>query len=153
MIKTPDKSYTEWSVIARPKDANSIGTIFGGRIMDWMDMTASICARRHSNLKVSTVAVENLHFAKPLKVGLVIKICAVINRTFGSSMEVNVDVFGEDTYNNNKSFKAVTAQFIIAAVDDSYRPVKVPELKPESAEQIKRWEEAGERRNKRNAKA
>ncbi len=149
MIKTPDKSYTEWSVIARPNDANSIGTIFGGRIMDWMDMTASICARRHSNLKVSTVAVENLHFGKPLKVGLVIKICAVINRTFGSSMEVNVEVFGEDTY-NNKSFKAVTAQFIIAAIDDSFKPVKVPELKPVSDEEIKRWEEAGVRRSKRN---
>jgi len=149
MLKTPDKSYTEWSVIARPQDANSIGTIFGGRLMDWMDMTASICARRHSNLKVSTVAVENLHFGKPLKVGLVIKMCAVVNRTFGSSMEVNVDVFGEDTYNNNESFKAVSAQFIIVAIDDSHKPVRIPELKPVSDEEIKRWEEAARRREKR----
>ena len=152
MIKTPDKSYTEWSIIARPNDANSIGTIFGGRIMDWMDMTASICARRHSHLKVSTIAVENLNFCKPLKVGLVIKICAVINRTFGSSMDVNVEVYGEDTY-KNIIFKAVTAQFIIVGLGETNKPAKVPELKPVCTEEIKRWEEAGERRNKRKQKS
>ncbi|HPG40979.1 MAG TPA: acyl-CoA thioesterase [bacterium] len=148
--KSPFKSITECSYLVRPGDANSIGTVFGGRILELMDMTASICARRHSQTLVSTIAVEDLHFHRPLVIGMVVKVIAMVNRTFTSSLEINVEVFGEDTY-KDEAFLAASGFFILVGMDQDRKPVPVPDLIPLTAEQIQRWEEAGVRREKRLA--
>lgn len=148
--KSPFKSVTECSYLVRPGDANTIGTVFGGRIMEIMDMAASICARRHSQTLVSTIAVEDLHFHRPIIVGMVIKIIAIVNRTFKSSMEINIEVFGEDTYKDD-AFLAASAYFILVGIDNERKPVPVPDLIPLTPEQIQRWEQAGVRREQRLA--
>lgn len=149
MSKYVKTSATEACFLATPSDANTIGSIFGGRIMEWMDMTAAICARRHSNLRVATVAVENLQFLRPLQVGLVIKILASVNRAFGSSMEVGIKVIGEDTY-RDEAFHAASAYFTIVGLDEAGKPAKVPELIAETDLERRRWDEAGLRRKNRN---
>ena len=139
---------TEITVLAKPADANTVGTIFGGRIMELMDMAAAICARRYSNLRVQTVCVEKMEFSQPLKVGHVICVKATINRTFNTSMEVGISVYGEDTYKQN-TFLAATAFFIIAGLDEVLKPTKVEEYIPKTTIEKERWEEAGKRRTLR----
>lgn len=146
--KTPSQSRTEISRIVRPLDANTLGTGYGGYIMDWMDMAASICARRHTNLRVNTVMVESLRFKKPIRIGHVAKIVAVATRSFNTSMEVKVDLYDEDTYNDTIEL-AGTATFVLVGLDDKCRPTKVPELVPETEEEKQLWLQAGERREKR----
>jgi len=99
---------------------------------------------------VSTIAVEDLHFHRPLVIGMVVKVIAMVNRTFTSSLEINVEVFGEDTY-KDEAFLAASGFFILVGMDQDRKPVPVPDLIPLTAEQIQRWEEAGVRREKRLA--
>ena len=151
IIKTPSQSRTESSRIVRPLDANTLGTGYGGYIMDWMDMAASICARRHSNLRVNTVSVETLRFDHPIQIGHVAKIIAYITRTFSTSMEVMVHIYDEDTL-NAKTILAGSALFVLVGLDDNFRPARIPELTPETDEEKALWEAAGERRELRKAK-
>lgn len=146
--KSPGESRTEVSRIVRPLDANTMGTGYGGYIMDWMDMTASICARRHSNLRVNTVSVENLRFDRPLIIGHVAKIIACVTRTFSTSMEVLVNLFDEDTFRAT-TIPAGSAIFILVGMDENCKPAQVPELIPETDDEKALWEKAGKRRIRR----
>lgn len=146
--KTPSQSRTEISRIVRPLDANTIGTGYGGYIMDWMDMAASICARRHSNLRVNTVSVETLRFDNPIRIGHVAKIIAYMTRSFSTSMEVRVDIYDEDTL-TDQTILAGSALFVLVGIDENCCPTRVPELVPETDAEKKLWEEAGKRREMR----
>lgn len=139
---------TVTSFIARPADANTIGTIFGGIILKHMDMAAAICARRHSNTRVTTVAVDDLRFYEPLTVGLVVRLEAELCRTFTTSMDIRIRVFGEDSY-SGKEFLAAQGNFTVVCLDKQGKPTAVPPFTPESDEERKLWHEAGERRERR----
>ncbi len=143
--KTPQVSLTEISIIATPAQANTLGTVFGGKLMEWMDMAAAICARRHSNLRVITAAVNDIRFIKPIYTGQVIKTVAQMNRVFGSSMDIKVDVYGEDSY-ENKTFLAATGIFLVVGTDENKQPVNVPDLVVLTDDEKHRWEMAGKRR-------
>lgn len=143
--KSPGDSRTEYNIIVHPADANSLGACFGGAILQWMDMAASICARRHSNTRVNTVKAESIEFLKPLKIGNVAHIVANVVRTFSSSMEVHIQVYAENTYTAT-SVLAATAVFVFAALDEKMKPMQVNKLIPESAEEKALWENAGHRR-------
>ena len=145
--KTPADSRTEFNIIIRPADVNSLGACFGGTIMQWMDMTASICARRHSNVRVNTVKAEEIKFIKPLQVGHVAHLVAAVVRVFHSSMEVHVQVYAEDTYSSTSEL-AASAVFIFVGLNENMRPVKVYDLKPSTTEEQALWEKAGERRDR-----
>jgi acyl-CoA hydrolase len=139
------RSATEISMIARPEYANSIGTVFGGRLLDLMDMAASICARRHCQLKVATAGIEQATFVKPIPIGKVIKIIANITRSFTSSMEIQVEVISEDTC-SRESVLAARAYFYLVGLDEHNKPVKVPEYMPGTEAEKARWKMAELRR-------
>ncbi len=145
--KYPSDSLTEMSLIVRPADANSVGSCFGGVIMAWMDMAASICARRHCNVRVNTASVQNVVFKRPLKVGHVARVAAKIVRAFRTSMEIHVHVFAEDTYAGDEVL-AASAVFILIGLDDDMKPTPVPELMPRTDAEKELWRQAGERRKK-----
>jgi acyl-CoA hydrolase len=126
-LKSINDSRAVTQLIAQPKDANTIGSVFGGTIMYWMDMTAAICARRHSNLRVATVNVKDVQFKEPIKVGQVVNVIAEIEKTVRTSMAVKVVVHLEDT--TKKIIKlAAMAQFLIVGLDDSGKPNAVPAI-------------------------
>ncbi len=110
-------------------------------------MAASICARRHCNVRVNTVNVNDLVFKKPLKVGHVARVVAKIVRAFRTSMEIHVDLFAEDTYADAAEI-AASAVFLLVGLDDDMKPTPVPELIPLTDEEKRLWREAGERRKK-----
>jgi acyl-CoA hydrolase len=106
-----------------------------------MDVIASVSAHRHSRRVVVTANVNNVSFNSPINHASIVTLEAKVSRAFNSSMEVFVDVFVEDnvTGKRNKSNEAI---YTFVAVDQNGGPIQVPELIPETAEEIDRFEGA-----------
>jgi acyl-CoA hydrolase len=117
----------------------------GGRLMYWMDITAGIAAQRHSNRTSVTASVNNVSFNHPIPRGSVVTIEANISRAFTSSMEIFLDVWAEDTLSGEKA-KCNEAIYTFVAVSKLGKPVKVPEVTPETKLEKKRYDGALRRR-------
>ena len=124
-----------------PSETNPIGNMFGGELLARMDRAASISARRHSRRIVATVSVNNVAFNKMIPVGSVVTIEAKVSRAFNSSMEIYMDVWLEDRESGIRS-KSNEAIYTFVAVDETGRPVTVPELVPESKLEKDRFDAA-----------
>jgi acyl-CoA hydrolase len=127
--------------VVLPNDTNTLGNLFGGQLLAWMDVIASVSAHRHSRRVVVTANVNNVSFNSPINHASIVTLEAKVSRAFNSSMEVFVDVFVEDnvTGKRNKSNEAI---YTFVAVDQNGGPIQVPELIPETAEEIDRFEGA-----------
>lgn len=109
--------------------------------MYWMDVIAAVAAHRHSNRVVVTASVNNISFNQPIKLGDFVTLEAKVSRSFGSSMEVFIDVWVED-HRTGKRTKCNEAIFIFVAVDQLGSPIEVPELIPESDVEKQRYDAA-----------
>jgi acyl-CoA hydrolase len=110
-----------------------------------MDLASSVASKRHSEGIVVTASVNNVTFNVPIHLGSVVTLEARVTRAFNTSMEIFVDVWVEDRSGKNR-FKANTAIYIFAAVDESGKKRKVPELVPETEEEKKLYDGALRRR-------
>lgn len=94
MGSSPSKSVSASRVVMTqlvlPSHTNSLGSIFGGTVMSWIDIAAAICAQRHSNKEVVTASIDELHFIAPVYKGWVVNLKASINFVSKTSMEVGV---------------------------------------------------------------
>ncbi len=133
------------SVIVLPNHANTLGNLFGGQLLAWMDNTAAICAMRFTQRVVVTASVNNVSFGLPIKVGDVVTLEAKISRAFTSSMEVYIDVIVERG-GTGKRIRANEAIFSFVAVDQNGNPIEIPKVTPESDEEKKRYDGAMRRR-------
>jgi len=79
-----------------PNDANPMGNLMGGNLLRWMDIISSICAGKHCENQVVTVSVDNVAFKKPIHVGDIVTIEAMVTRSFHTSVEVYVEVYAAD---------------------------------------------------------
>lgn len=139
--KTPMQSRTILTDMVLPSETNPIGNMFGGELLARMDRAASISARRHSRRIVATVSVNNVAFNKMIPVGSVVTIEAKVSRAFNSSMEIYMDVWLEDRESGIRS-KSNEAIYTFVAVDETGRPVTVPELVPETKLEKDRFDAA-----------
>ena len=121
-----------------PNDTNMLNNLFGGQLMAWMDEIASISAKRHCNRSVVTASVNNISFKTPIPLGANVTLEAKVSRAFNTSMEVVIDVYVEDTHSGDRT-QANSAVLNFVAVNEMMRPVKVPELIPESEEEKERY--------------
>lgn len=127
--------------IVLPNDTNTLGNLFGGQLLAWMDVIASVSAHRHSKRVVVTASVNNVSFQKPIKHASIITLEAKVSRAFNSSMEIFVDVFVEDQVTGQLE-KSNEAIYTFVAVDQNGGPIQVPELIPETAQEKERFEGA-----------
>ncbi len=127
--------------VVLPNDTNTLGNLFGGQLLAWMDVIASVSAHRHSKRVVVTASVNNVAFQKPINHGSIVTLKAQVSRAFSSSMEVFVDVFVED-HLTGKLEKCNEAIYTFVAVDQNGGPIQVPELIPETEEEKMRYEGA-----------
>ena len=137
-IKTAQQSKTIMTEIVLPNDTNPLGNLFGGQLLAWMDVIASVSAQRHCRRVVVTASVNNVSFREPILQSSIVTLEAKVSRAFSSSMEVFVDVYIEDpvTGLRNKSNEAI---YTFVAVDQMGVPIQVPELIPESQEEKDRF--------------
>lgn len=127
--------------VVLPNDTNTLGNLFGGQLLAWMDVIASVSAHRHSKRVVVTASVNNVAFQKPINHAAIVTLEAKVSRAFNSSMEVFVDVFVED-HITGKREKSNEAIYTFVAVDQNGGPIQVPELIPETHEEKERFEGA-----------
>jgi hypothetical protein len=139
--KTPKESLTIQTQIVLPNDTNTLGNLFGGHLLQWMDMVASICAHRHCKRVVVTASVNNVSFKNPINHASLVTLEAKVSRAFTTSMEVFIDVFVEDPVSGEKT-KSNEAIYTFVAVDQNGSPLPVPELVPETAEEKQRYDSA-----------
>lgn len=136
------------SELVFPNDTNFYGNLMGGRLMYWMDTAAAMAAGKHCRLPAATVSVDNLSFDEPIRLGNVVHIEATVTRAFNTSMEIHLVVWGEDLTQNHK-YRSNEAYFTFVAIDTEGKPRKVPELIPETEEEIKLFDGALRRRQLR----
>lgn len=140
-VKYPRDSKTIMTDLVLPSETNPINNLFGGELLARMDRASGIAARRHSRRIVVTASVNHVAFNRSVPVGSVVTIEAKVSRAFKTSMEVYMDVWVEDR-ESGECLKANEAIYTFVAVDESGRPVKVPELQPETEEETHRYDGA-----------
>lgn len=141
-------SFVIMTELVLPNDTNTLNNMMGGRMMHLMDIAAAVAAQKHSNRIVVTASVDNVSFREGIKLGSVVTLQAQVTRAFSSSMEVHINVWAEDIPSGTK-FKSNEAFFTFVAVDQSGRPIDVPEAVPETPEEIGLFEGALRRRQLR----
>lgn len=134
--------------IVLPEDSNPRGSIFGGRVLALIDKCAAIVAMRHARSEVVTVSVDSVAFLNKVRVGDVLILGGRINAAFGSSMEVEVEVWDEEPHSGERTL-TTTAFVTMVAVDDEGRPHPAPRLEPTDDEERRRAEQAARRRRER----
>lgn len=141
-------SYVTMTELVLPNDTNTLNNLMGGRLMHWMDIVSAIAAQKHSNRIVVTASVDNVSFSRPIQLGNVVTLKAKVTRAFNSSMEVHIEVEAEDIP-SGKKFASNSAFFTFVAVDQSGRPIDVPEAQPETDEEKELYDGALRRRQLR----
>ncbi len=131
-----------------PEHANNMGHVFGGVILSLMDKTAAIAAFRHSRASVVTASIDRVDFREPIHLGDLVVMKASVNYVGRSSMEVGVRVEVEDLMTGLRRHTN-SCYLTFVAVDRNGRPIEVPELKPETEDEVRRHAAAQNRRRRR----
>lgn len=147
-MKTVKSSQVTMTEMVLPSHINALGSIFGGVIMSWIDIAAAICAQRHSNKTVVTASIDALHFVAPVYKGWIVNLKASCNYAATTSMEIGVRIDAENPI-TGETFHTATAYLTFVAIDANLKPIPVPKLSPESAEEKRRYEAAQIRRKHR----
>ena len=134
--------------IVMPNDTNQLGNCMGGRVMHFMDIAAAIAARRFSRTTCVTASVDNIDFLRPVPMGSLLVLHASVNFAGRTSMETGVRIEIEKTESREREHCA-SAYMTFVALDKDGKPMEVPELVPETPDEIRRHAEAKERRKRR----
>ena len=138
------------TVLMTPDTANFAGNVHGGTILKLLDQVAYACASRYAARYVVTMSVDRVTFRQPIHVGELVTFLASVNHTGRSSMEVGIKVVAENI--RTQEVRHVNSCFFsMVAVDDDRKPVAVPPLKPSTPEELRRYEQAIERKKLRLA--
>lgn len=124
---------------------NGDGRLFGGQLVEWIDIVAGVVARRHSHRPTTTASIDNLQFKEPVYTNSTMVLVGKITYVGRTSMEVRVDSYVENLDGVKKLVN--TAYLVMVALDEDDKPTPVPRLLLETEEEKAEWL-AGERRNK-----
>ena len=146
--KTVDDSRVETVHIVRPNHLNGANRLFGGILMQWIDEVAGIVAKRHAMGNVTTASIDNLTFLHGAYQNDMIVIKGKMTWVGSSSMEVCVDTYVENL--SGERHRINNAHFMMVALDENDRPVKVPRLILQTEDEHLAWAHGEERRRIRN---
>jgi acyl-CoA hydrolase len=134
--------------VVLPNDANPLGFILGGTVMHLIDIAGAIACHRHTRSLLVTAAVDGLQFLHPIKVGDLIILKAMVTAVWSTSLEVEVEVFSEETLTGVRRMTS-RAYLTFVAVDRDGQRVTIPALIVEADEEKRRVQEAEVRRTQR----
>ncbi|EOG3527470.1 acyl-CoA thioesterase [Listeria monocytogenes] len=117
-----------------PSDTNNHNTLFGGRLMTYIDDTASISASRHCRTEIVTASTDSVDFLKPIKNDHSVCLESYVASTGRSSMEIFVKIIAENLKIGER-YLAATSFLTFVALDADGKTVEVPLVKPETEEQ------------------
>ena len=139
------ESRSEMTEIILPNDTNTLGNLLGGRLMHYIDLVGAMAAYRHARAHVVTASMDHIDFIAPVHVGDLLILKATLNRAFRTSMEVGVKVWVEHPIDSTMRHVA-SAYLTFVAIDPRGSRVLVPALSPDTADEQRRYADAGRRR-------
>lgn len=139
------------SMLMNPADANPSGDVHGGTIMKLVDTAAGVCAMRHCRTRVVTATMDSMSFLHPVYVGNLVTLCASVNDTGNTSLEIGVRVEAENIGTGEKLHTS-SAYLVFVALDAHGKPTKVPPLLVETEDERRRQAHAKIRRESRKAR-
>lgn len=152
-METPETKFCKESKVVKtsrvfPLDTNNHNTLFGGKLMSYIDDIASISAARHCRRETVTASMDSVDFLKPI--GQQDSVCleSYVTWVGTSSMEVFVKVIKEHLMTGEREL-AATSFLTFVALDSSGKPVPVPRVVPETEEEIMLHNTAVQRANER----
>jgi acyl-CoA hydrolase len=122
--KKANESLSVTTHVVLPNDTNTLGNLFGGQLLAWMDIIASVSAHRHCRRVVVTASVNSVSFKKPIPASSIVTLEAKVSRSFNSSMEIFVDVYVEDHVTGIRD-KCNQAIYTFVAVGARFRYLKL----------------------------
>ena len=143
MEKRVKDSYAEQVHILTQANINGYNRLFGGQLMEWIDIVAAVVARRHSGKNVTTATIDTLTFSGPAYPNDTVIICGYITYVGNTSMEVCTKTYVENLDGTRKLIN--TAYLVMVALDENEKPTSVPRLIPETDEEKAEWEAAVKR--------
>jgi len=148
--RTVRETQSEYAEICLPNYTNMLGNMLGGRVMHLVDLCGAIAAMRHARCVVVTTSVDLMTFLHPVHIGELVRLRSQVNRVFRTSMEVGVKVWVENLHTTQIRHTS-SAYLTFVALDDAGSRVVLPPIHPETADEHRRYEEAGSRRKYRLA--
>lgn len=133
-----------------PNDANPLGTIFGGRVMEWVDICGAIAAQRHCRTPVVLAGLDSMSFYHPIQIGEIALLKSSVNYVSNTSLEVGVKVVSEDPLTGERKHTS-SAYLTYVSLDSDGRRQQVTPLVLESADDHRRWDDGCRRRHLRLA--
>jgi acyl-CoA hydrolase len=146
---TPVETRCVMTQIVMPMHTNGVaGVMFGGIMMQWIDVCAGVAAMRHAGGAVLTASIDRLDFLSPVQVGEIVVLQAMVNYVSRTSMEVGCRVETEDMRSRIRRY-VTKAYLTFVAVDERGRPRTVPPLALETDDDLRRHTAAEARRHER----
>ena len=148
--KHPRESRTEQVQILMFDTMNGYSRLFGGKLMEWIDVVAAVTARRHCGKNVTTAAVDSLVFKSPAMVNDTILLEGHVTYAGRTSMEICVTTYVEELSGFRREINK--AYLVLVAIDADGKPTLVPPVIPETEEEKREYAEAMERRKNRGSR-
>lgn len=143
-----DKAVRESKVenyhIIRPSDLNSVGRLYGGTLMSWIDEVAVLVGKRHSEMGVTTGSMDNLKFLKGAYLQDMLILKGKVTHVGNTSMEIKVETFVEHSAGEQELINR--AYLTLIGLDENDKPARLPRLILETEEDHQEWERANARR-------
>ena len=146
-FKIPSASETIKTEVVCPNDTNPMGILQGGKLVEWMDIAAAVCAQTHAGKICVTASINQVDFNAAANIGDIITITATITRSFNSSMEIFVQSFARKVV-QGKKYLISEAYFTFVAFDENGKATQVIDVKPVTVLQKKQFNAAALRRRK-----
>jgi acyl-CoA hydrolase len=137
-VKRVEESLTEQTYMVMPQDINGYGRLFGGKLMQWIDIMAGIVSKRHAETEITTVAVDNLYFKHGAYLNDMIVLSGKVTYVGKTSVEVRVDTYREELDGTRRMINR--AYVVMVGIDQEGKPVEVPLLLVDTAVQKAEWE-------------
>ena len=134
--------------LMQPEHANNLGNVHGGWIMKLVDEAGALACMRHAQRRVVTVAIDQMVFRQPIRIGNLVILNAEVTYAGRTSMEAEVQVTAENPVSGERTHTN-TAYLVYVAMDDDGQPVLVPPLFAETEEEKQRVQKAEQRQKHR----
>ena len=144
MKKYVKDSYVIMHELILPNDTNNLDTVFGGKVMQYMDLCAAMSAYKFARTAVVTASVDRLDFLAPARVGDMLILKSSVNYSHNSSMEIGVHIDAENVKTGKRRHTA-SAYLTFVSLDSNGKPQKVDDIIAESDDEKRRYNEGKER--------
>lgn len=147
--KRVSESYTEQLQFVMNSHINGYGRLFGGTLLQWIDVMFGVVARRHCGCEVTTAAIDHMEFLSPAYLNDLVKLEGRVTWVGRSSLEVRVDTYAQALGGEWRPVNVAYA--LMVALDANEKPTPAPGLLLETEEQKREFTEGAARQEARKA--